>query len=259
MSLTLAALLAATSTVTPVCSWDHPGHRPFMGDVVAAVDRYQDIPAEVRGKLKARMARRAYDEIVAIRRDTIVGAATYAPEIRDMHFGNGQVCGTVTRSKWTDAMQERGLVYCESGHCILVPTVCRNVSRIVRRSPAISAAQGEAPAAPAPRTAIIPDRGVVQDAVPIPPAPAPTATPVTPPTSFVAQAAPEAPVNPLSTTEVPVVPPEVTYLVPVVTALPTANGLNDPTPNNPSPVPEPGTWAMFLAGLLWVVRRARRR
>jgi hypothetical protein len=128
---TLALAVSAGSTL-PDCSWDRPGVNPFMGDVVAAVDRYQDIPAATRDKLKARMKARSYDDIALIERDTIKGQATYAPEISDMHFGPGAVCKTVTRTKWTAKTQERGLVYCEDGQCILVPTVCRNVSRIRR-------------------------------------------------------------------------------------------------------------------------------
>ena len=132
-ALIAAAMLAPTlSVATTECSWDRPGHNPFMGDVVAAVDRYKDIPAATRTKLKARMAARQYDEIATIRRDSIEGAAIYAPDITGMHFGQGQVCGTVTRERWTQQMRERGLVYCEDGECILVPTVCRNVSRIKR-------------------------------------------------------------------------------------------------------------------------------
>ena len=78
------------------------------------------------------MARRAYDDVVTIRRDSISGKHRYGTTIRDMHFGARQVCRTVDRSGWAPQMQERGLVYCESGDCILVPTVCRNVSRIRR-------------------------------------------------------------------------------------------------------------------------------
>ena len=122
------------------CSWDRPGHNPFMGDVVAAVDRYIDIPTTVRMRLKQRMQARQYDELVLIRRDNIVGRERYQPAIRDMHFGLDQVCREVTRERWTDKMQERGLVYCEQGHCILVPTVCRNVSRIERRPDPIARA-----------------------------------------------------------------------------------------------------------------------
>lgn len=112
------------------CDWNAPGHNPFMGDVAAAVDAYQDMPAATRARLRQRMAERAYDDVVRIRRDSIEGRRTYRSDIRDMHFGSGQRCATVDRSRWTAQAEERGLVYCEDGHCVLVPTVCRNVSRI---------------------------------------------------------------------------------------------------------------------------------
>jgi hypothetical protein len=122
------------------CSWNRPGHNPFMGEVVPAIDRYIDIPTPVRQRLKERMQARRYDDIVEIRRDTIRGKADYRPEIRDMHFGWDRVCREVTRSAWNESMRERGLVYCDSGHCILVPTVCRNVSRIERQPSRVAAA-----------------------------------------------------------------------------------------------------------------------
>lgn len=121
---TLAAALAA-------CSWDRPGANPFTGDVVAAVDRYQDIPEAARAALKARMAARRYDEIATITRDGIEGLHRYT-DLRDMHFGGGTVCRSVSRERWPAAAVERGLVYCEADHCLIVPTVCRNVSRISR-------------------------------------------------------------------------------------------------------------------------------
>ena len=100
----------------------------------------RDIPAPVRAKLKARMAQRDYDEIVSIQRDGIKGSkAIYGSTISDMHFGANNVCKTVSRAKWTQKYEERGLVYCEDGQCILVPTVCRNVSRIQRMTPRASA------------------------------------------------------------------------------------------------------------------------
>ena len=138
----------------PTCSWDKPGVNPFMGDVVAAVDRYQDIAPATRSKLKARMARRDYDDIVSIERDAIVGKAQYGSEIRQMYFGAGSICNTVTRAKWTPQTQERGLVYCEDGQCILVPTVCRNVSRITRLAARPSAAAAGTPAGPTDQVAI---------------------------------------------------------------------------------------------------------
>ncbi len=114
------------------CSWDRPGVDPFMGDVVAAVDHYRDMAPATRQKLKDRMVKREYDEIVSIDRDGIRGKSTYGSTIRDMHFGTNQVCGSVTRASWRPDMKERGLVYCEGRECILVPTVCRNVSRVSR-------------------------------------------------------------------------------------------------------------------------------
>ena len=136
MSLALAAALSLSSSAAlPSCSWNSPGVDPFMGDVPAAVDRYTDIPPAVRAKLKQRMTVRQYDEIAAIRRDSITGQRKYNSDIRDMHFGQGRVCSTVSRKGWSDTMVERGLVYCEGEHCIIVPTVCRNVSRITRLPP----------------------------------------------------------------------------------------------------------------------------
>ena len=132
--------------ITPVatCTWDRPGANSYQGDIVTAVDRYQDIAPDVRERLKARMARRAYDDVVSIRRDSIKGHGRYGSTIRDMHFGADRVCHEVSRAGWTPQMQERGLVYCDSGQCILVPTICRNVSRIVRAAVADERAEGEA-------------------------------------------------------------------------------------------------------------------
>ncbi len=117
-----------------------------MGDVVAAVDRYPDIAPQVREQLKARMRARQYDEIVVISRDAIRGKGNYDARISDMHFGPGRVCRNVTRAGWSEQMQERGLVYCVQGACILVPTVCRNVSRITQVAAAATPGAGAAPA-----------------------------------------------------------------------------------------------------------------
>jgi hypothetical protein len=153
MSLTVATVIAAAGATLPQCSWDRPGANPFTGDVIAAVDRYKDIPAATRARLKARMEKRQYDEIAVIGRNSIIGKATYSPEIRDMHFGSGTVCRTVTRSRWDAKAEERGLVYCEDEHCLIVPTVCRNVSRVTRLKKAPTTA-GVSPGAPgAPSTA----------------------------------------------------------------------------------------------------------
>lgn len=131
MSIVLTTALATAQAVSS-CSWNEPGHNPYMGTMAAAVERYADIPAPVRQRLRERMAVHAYDDLVAIRRDSITGRHRYAPELKQMHFGAGQVCGRVDRARWSDSAVERGLVYCEDGHCLVVPTVCRNVSRLQR-------------------------------------------------------------------------------------------------------------------------------
>lgn len=134
-AVAIALTLLSAAHGAPACRWDRPGADPFMGEVPAAVDRYTDIPADVRAALRDRMQRHAYDDIVDIRRDSIVGAHQYDATIRDMHFGQGRVCASVTRGRWRDDTHERGLVYCESQWCVMVPTVCRNVSRITRLTP----------------------------------------------------------------------------------------------------------------------------
>jgi hypothetical protein len=267
MSLIASLALAVTAGSTlPQCSWDRPGVNPFMGDVVAAVDRYQDIPAATREKLKARMKARSYDDIAVIERDAITGKASYAPEIRDMHFGPGAVCRTVTRSKWTATTQERGLVYCEDGQCILVPTVCRNVSRIRRL---------EKPAAVAPARAanLASSTREGEDTTPLEfdaPAAGPTSAA---PDSFAATSgvptltsspvqggsllsggtpgpagAPVAGGPGLVNIGMPALPPGTVR---------TADGPGD-LPHTPA-VPEPGTWTMIALGLLVVIFRARQR
>ena len=136
MSLVLAVSLMVASTATPSCSWDRPGVNPYMGDIVSAVDHYHDISPDMRATLKERMARHDYDDVVTIGRERISGNSNYDYDgtLQDMHFGAGAVCASVTRSKWPAAAKQRALVYCEKNQCIVVPTICRNVSRISRRN-----------------------------------------------------------------------------------------------------------------------------
>jgi hypothetical protein len=242
-----------------------------MGDVVAAVDRYTDIPAATLARLKARMAARDYDEVVRIERDAIVGKAQYSSEIRQMHFGTNRVCNTVTRASWTQTMQERGLVYCEEGQCIIVPTVCRNVSRITRTGPA--GGGGGGPAGPA-IAAADPQTQLEMDptgaGVPATGAPGSFAQgasgggdPALAPGGGIPALASNLPVTgaaggrPLGPILSPfALPNGVPFLPPgVVTTLP-----NNPVPPAPVPgIPEPQGWAMLVAGLFALAAIARHR
>lgn len=138
MSLLLAATLAAA--IQPTCSWDRPGSNPYTGSPAAAIDRYTDIPESVRGTLKRRLEDHLPDDAVSITRDHISGKNQYDATIRDMHFGAASVCGTVTRSQWSERRAEPAAVYCVGEHCILVPKICGNVSRITRLTPAMAQA-----------------------------------------------------------------------------------------------------------------------
>ncbi|WEF34164.1 MHFG family PEP-CTERM protein [Pseudoduganella chitinolytica] len=132
----IAAALAATLSVSATCSWNRPGVDPYRGDTATALAHYPDIPAAQRKVLLDKITAGTPDDRVAIRRDAIVGDGRYDPAIRDMHFGKARMCGTVDRSRWTEARSEPGAVYCADQHCILVPRICGNVSRITRRAKA---------------------------------------------------------------------------------------------------------------------------
>lgn len=122
--------IAALALAATVCSWNNPGMSPFMGDVVAAVDNYYEIPNNVRIVLKEKIGKHKYDDIATIARNSIQGTSSYG-NLRQMHFGDGTICPAVTYD-WPVGVEERGLVFCEQNYCIIIPTVCRNVSRIDR-------------------------------------------------------------------------------------------------------------------------------
>lgn len=280
LAAALASLSIPAAAAAGTCEWRTPAGDPFTGDVPSAVDHYTDIPAETRSRLKERMRRFAYDDIVAIRRDSIDGKHRYEPVLRDMHFGRQRLCGEVTRKTWRLEHEERALAYCEDGHCIAVPLICRNVSRIVRRpgSVAMAGPSGspepltfEAPGAgPQPGAALPPDAGPTtrpleappQDisrlppavdappsASPLPPLPPPAQTVEPPATVPVTPTLPPAPEPPAQVPPVVTAPPP-----PPVAEPPSFPALPPPvTPQLPPPlpaVPEPSTGLLWATGLV---------
>ncbi|MBP1203077.1 hypothetical protein JOD97_001091 [Duganella sp. 1411] len=256
MSTLFAITLAAAATVQPSCSWDRPGANPYTGNTDAAIDRYTDIPERTRVKLKHRLAYGNPDEMVSITRDAITGKYNYDPEIRDMHFGAASVCHTVTRSKWSPKREEPGAVYCVDQHCILVPKICGNVSRIARPRPAVAAVPPPA-VAPAPNWndhVGDSDLGLVD-------APMIEDVPNLRTAGFLPAPMPAAPVEervveqPFAGRPVPANQP----VFPGGSVRPILPPPNPPGNPHVTPVPEPETYAMLLSGLGLLGFAARRK
>lgn len=278
----------ATLAIVSFCSWDNPGADPYRGPVAASVHRYKDIPKDVRDKLQARMEKKQYDEVATISRDRIHGKHEYTG-LRDMHFGNGRICETVSRTKWKPDAVERGLVYCEKEHCIIVPTVCNNVSRVTRvpkqdpapkgggggsAPPVVPPASPELPATTGSGgtpTPIDPVTVAVPPLLPVAPPPGtfnegsrPWAPPVffpSPPSWFPWVPAPVPPgTTPPELPEVsPELPPELPPVMPPV--FPPLPPVLPPIDQPPvGVIPEPSTYALLLGGLgmLALVRRRKK-
>lgn len=127
-----------------ICEWI-PHHDPYTGTPTAAVMAFTDIPLVTRITLIERIKRNDYTETVSIHKTEIVARNAYEPGIRSMHFGSkGQLCGTVTRAKWRDSDTQGAIAYCEGETCVIRPAVCNNWA-IVRR---ISTGQRESLAKP---------------------------------------------------------------------------------------------------------------
>jgi hypothetical protein len=124
------------------CAWDHPGANPYRGDPIVAVADYPMAPA-TRAALVDQMRQHQYVTIATITRDDIDGYEN----MRDMHSGHGVMChGVVDRRAWRAADVQRGLVYCSADVCVIVPTICNNVS-LVDRKPVAGVARPEEVAA----------------------------------------------------------------------------------------------------------------
>ena len=172
MSVGLQLILSTALVAAPTgCSWAHPGANPYRGDPTHALADF-NLPEPTRQKLRTMMAAHRYTDVATITRDDIVGAHGYT-DLREMHSGHAKVChGDVDRSAWSAKHRERGLVYCAGDACVIVPTVCNNVSLVSRKPD---------------RVAALDDEPIdIEPAAGPPPADTPAATPsdMTPPLDF---------------------------------------------------------------------------
>ena len=121
--------LALPAHAEVACSWNSPGLDPFRGDRMAAVMSYSHIPLQDRLALAWRVRWGKPDHHVDILRTGIVGSPgiDYG-DVRGMHFGRGRRCDAVDRSQWVAGHAEPAAVYRRGSTCVVVPTVCGNIS-----------------------------------------------------------------------------------------------------------------------------------
>lgn len=110
--------------------WSEPGYNKYTGPLNKAINSYQDIPGDVREKLIAAAEKREFSEIVVIDKTGIRGQKWEYINLRQMFFGSGIRAEKVERLYWEPGREERGFVYTVGGYSILVPFICRNVSRV---------------------------------------------------------------------------------------------------------------------------------
>ncbi len=134
MSLGLQLILSTSLVAAPPgCSWAHPGANPYRGDPAQVLADF-DLPQATRDALRALMRAHRPTDVATITRDDIVGEHAGYADLREMHSGHGRVChGEVDRSAWSAQRHERALVYCAGDACVIVPTICNNVSLVSRK------------------------------------------------------------------------------------------------------------------------------
>ena len=257
--LTAAVLAVATTgaSASP-CNWNSPGSNPQIGDKIASLQNYKDIPAAVRAELGKKMAARKYDDHVVITRNSIRGNMDYT-NARDMHWGQNKICfGEVVRSAWTEKQTHRALVYTYAGYSIAVASVCGNVFRldVISGGGGGNSSSAQPPADSS--VTAIPEEPTSSGG--IPPADSSTFSEMSgggpeqnlPPVVWLTGKVP--PQNPLVPDETPTWRPVPIEPVPHVPLVPFIRVEIPPVVLPPvipviPPVPEPSTYAMMLAGL----------
>lgn len=129
--MTLTAIALAASLAAGSCDLDSTSLPAYTGDVAESVSRFADIPHEAKLRLRERIEKHRFDEVVEIRRDAIDGASSYAPELTGLQYDKTH-CSTVSRKTWSLDTKEVALSYCEGERCVLVTVNGRHMLRADR-------------------------------------------------------------------------------------------------------------------------------
>jgi thermitase len=132
MALTAIALAAGMAATTGTCDWQPSSHAAFDGPLAPLVERFQDIPIELRERLKRRIDAHQFDEVVTIQRDAIVGKQQYGNQISGLQAEVGSHCTQANREQWSSSVRELALSYCEAGYCVMVTINGHHLGRISR-------------------------------------------------------------------------------------------------------------------------------
>lgn len=122
-------LLTSVSLQAKTCDWNNPGSNPYTGNLTTAVDSYAELSPEAKKAIKTKLASNAYDDHVQITKDSVIGKEAYTG-LRDMHWSKGKCTGDVDTSKWKQAQNVVALVYCHKEQCIIRPQICNNIALI---------------------------------------------------------------------------------------------------------------------------------
>lgn len=113
-----------------MCSWNNPGHDPYVGDTIQAVDSFT-IPKHARAEIKYKILKNTPDDVIEIGKYSVESKKySFNPNMLLMHFGKNKLCWGVDRSKWDNNHVEKAPIYCSSTYCVAIPYVCNNVTQL---------------------------------------------------------------------------------------------------------------------------------
>ncbi len=131
-AIALAASLSSSASPVGSCIWQPSHQQPFEGQLAPVLDRFQDMPQALRERLKERINAHRFDEVVSIRRDSIVGQQSYEGQLQGLQAGADNRCTEPNRAQWSDRDEELALSYCEASYCVLVTINGHHLARTKR-------------------------------------------------------------------------------------------------------------------------------